>query len=797
MKSIDHVQEVVTQCFHCGQLCEEERFQKDGKVFCCFGCQTVYDILASHNLCEYYDFEKNPGSPQAKTVEEDAYNYLDLSEVKKSLVSFQSDTFIRVTFRIPAIHCVSCIWLLENLSAVNAAIVKSNVVFGKKQVTIDFLSDKLSLAAVARLLAQLGYPPHIQLDSSSVKAPESNRSLIIKLAVAGFAFGNIMLLSFPEYLGLDGADIQLQHWFSYLNLLLAIPVVVYSGRDFFINAWLSFQQRQINIDVPIAVGLAALFLRSGYDIVTHTGAGYMDSLTGLVFFLLIGRWFQSKTYERLAFDRDYKSYFPLAVQRWTNQGWYPVVVYELVKGDRIRIRHAEIIPADGILLSDEAIIDYSFVTGEARPVTVRKGDAIFAGGRLLGQAVELTISKKTEQSYLTSLWNHATFQKPAESKYRKIIDRAAQRFTWFVLALAVVTAVYWYVHDSTQLWLVITSVLMVACPCALALAAPFTYGSMLRLFGLHGFYLKNADVVERLATIDAVVFDKTGTVTQGAHTVKFMGVIEPHELAWVQLLASGSTHPLSRLVADSIQKKSKVTIQDFCEYPGQGIAGKIDQTEIKLGSASWVGYTGFQKDASAQVFVSIGREVRGYFKIDTAIRPDMKSLIGRLGNKVKALLSGDHSLNQTSMKELFGKVPLFFDQSPHDKLSYVEKLQGDNHRVLMVGDGLNDSGALKQSDVGIAVSDDTGVFTPACDGIIKGSVLGNLDRFLSLGKKATVILKIAFGISFFYNFIALSFAVSGHLTPLVAAILMPISSVSVVGFSSLAVRWVGRSLSKP
>ncbi len=788
--------DILTSCFHCGQPCESEALAHDEKSFCCLGCKTVYEILAAHQLCDYYAFEKGPAAAQAKQVEADAYAYLDLPAVRKTLLTFQSAEFSRVCFRVPAVHCASCIWLLENLHKIQPGIIASRVVFGKKEVTVDFHPAEVTLAEVARVLARVGYPPQIQLDAAEKKSAPATHGLIVKLAIAGFAFGNIMLLSFPEYLGLDGADPTLQRWFGWLNLLLAIPVTVYSARDFFTHAWLSFRQRQINIDVPIAVGLAALFLRSAYDIVTHTGAGYLDSLTGLVFFLLIGRWFQNKTYDVLAFDRDYRSYFPLAVQRWTDGQWQPAVVYELRQGDRVRIRHQEIIPADGELLSTEAWVDYSFVTGEARPVSVKKAEMVYAGGRLLSEPVDVLLANRTEQSYLTSLWNHASFQKTEESKYRKIIDRAAQRFTWVVMALAVGTAVYWYVADPSHVWLVITSVLMVACPCALALAAPFTYGNMLRAFGLQGLYLKNADVIERLAHVDAVVFDKTGTVTSGASEIAFVGVAEPHELAWVRLVAASSTHPLSRLIAQSDAGSSNARVHGFQETPGQGIVGYVDRLEIRLGSAAWVGFHGLVPDRSSKVFVSIQGEVRGYYQIRTSVREAVPSLIQRLGRKVKALLSGDHGHDRERMTQVFGEAELHFDQSPHDKLAFVEKLQ-HNHTVLMLGDGLNDSGALKQADVGLAVSDDTGVFTPACDGILDGRALGRLPVFLQLSRQATVILKIAFGISFFYNCIALFFAMTGQLTPLVAAVLMPISSVSVVGFSSLAVKWAAhRSLKK-
>jgi Cu+-exporting ATPase len=779
------------QCYHCGQACENETFRIDEKAFCCYGCRTVYEILNENDLCEYYQYETAPGVNR-KVISEETYAYLDETAMRKKLVTFDSETFARVDFFVPAIHCISCIWLLENLQRLNGGVLKSEVNFSRKRVAIDYNPAKVPLSQLANLIASLGYAPQISLSDGREASP-SNKSLVMKLAVAGFAFGNIMMLSFPEYLGLEGSEVELKTLFSYLNVLLAVPVTFYSGSDYFTNAWASFRQRQINIDVPIAVGLAALFFRSFYDIVSATGPGYMDSLAGLVFFLLVGRWFQSKTYDSLAFDRDFKSYFPLAIQKKNSSGWTPTVIYELEKGDIIRVRNWEVVPADSMLLDGSAFFDYSFVTGESKPVRVARGESVYAGGRLAGKPVEMVVEKKTSQSHLTSLWNKEIFQKSEESKYKKIIDAAARRFTWAVLVIALLTAGYWYTVDSSQMWLILTSVLMVACPCALALAAPFTYGNMQRVFGRNGFYLKNADVIERLATINAIVFDKTGTVTQGAAQVEFVGGLDREELCFVKALTSASSHPLSNLISKSIKEDATNTILEFSERPGKGIEGKINGKSVKVGSSEYVGCNNIGTDLSSRVFVAIDDEVRGYFKIATSLRSGVEEVIQQLKGKELAMLSGDSDADAARMKNVFPKsAELLFNQSPHDKLDYIHRLQLQNRKVMMLGDGLNDSGALKQSDVGVAITDDTGVFTPSCDGILEGSKLQNLHQFAQLAKASTVILKTGFGISFFYNVIALSFAVSGHLTPLVAAILMPISSVSVVGFSTLAVNVVAR-----
>jgi Cu+-exporting ATPase len=780
------------KCYHCGQACSEILWLNE-KPFCCLGCKTVYEILDTNDLCDYYVFEKSPGN-HIDEANKEAFAYLDEKEIRKKVIEFDSETFGKVQFFVPSIHCISCIWLLENLHRINAGVLKSQVNFARKLVVVEFDPRQINLGTIAATLSQIGYEPQIRLDSDGTEQPRINKQLVLKLAIAGFCFGNVMLFSFPEYLGLDHSDRTLMRVFSWLNFSLSVPVFFYSGFDYIRAAWRSFKDKQINIDVPIAAGLIALFLRSTYDIATATGPGYLDSFTGLVFFLLIGRWFQSKTYESLAFDRDFKSYFPLAISRLVKDEWKPVIIYDLKRGDQIKVRNMEIVPADSTLLDDGVYIDYSFVTGEAKPVKVKQGSLVYAGGRLIGTPVRLIVQKNTSQSHLTSLWNNEAFKKVTESKYQKTIDLAARRFTWIILAVAATTFVYWKIYDPSHMWLVLTSVLMVACPCALALAAPFTFGSMLRVFGKNNFYLKNADIVEKLGSIDTIVFDKTGTVTHDqSHEINFIGHLTSVQLSRIKLLTSFSTHPLSAMVAKSIKFVSPEPVSDFKEIPGKGVQGVIGGQLIKIGSSAFVNCATEMHPTATRVFVSIDDEVYGYFDIRHAVRPDFNAMLKKLHGKDLSLLSGDNDADRASMQDLFGSsAKLLFNQSPHDKLQYIEKLQKQGKKVLMIGDGLNDAGALKQSDVGIAVTDDTGIFTPACDGILLGEKIKILGQYLELAKASSVILKTGFAISFFYNAIALGFAVTGHLSPLVAAILMPISSISVVGFSSLAVNVVAQ-----
>src|SRR5690606_28695563 len=329
-----------------------------------------------------------------------------------------------VTFHVPVIHCTSCVWLLESLHEVNPNIIYSNVNFTQKNVQISYKSNELKLSEVARLLTQLGYKPTINLQSLDKKASTYDRSLILKIGVAGFCFGNIMLLAFPEYT-LPFSNSTPEAWlegnkafFRWGMFLLSLPVMFFSATDYFKSAWYGIKNKQINIDLPIAIGFWVLFLRSIYDIVFDLSPGFFDSIGGLAFFMLIGKWFQQRTYKSMAFDRDYKSFYPIAVLKISNGIEQPVLLSELQTGDRILIRNEEIIPADAILMKGEAMIDNSFVTGESRLISKKPGDKIFAGGKQSGQAIELEIIKEVKQSYLTQLWNNEAFKKE-ESRLNK------------------------------------------------------------------------------------------------------------------------------------------------------------------------------------------------------------------------------------------------------------------------------------------------------------------------------------------------------------------------------------------
>jgi Cu+-exporting ATPase len=799
-------------CFHCGLPCPDDLFARAEKLFCCNGCLVVHDLLTETGLGHYYDLRRNPGSRIARAARVEQWAYLDEPTLTQRLLDFTDGRQSRVTFHVPTVHCIACVWLLENLFRLHPGIGRSQVNFARREVAITFAPERVKLSELVALLASIGYEPTLTFgELEKPKASPARKRAWLQIGVAGFAFGNIMLFSIPQYFGLDdfhGGPFKTI--FGWASLLLALPVVIFSAADYWRSAWLSLRQRVMTLDVPIALGLAAIYGQSAYEIISRTGEGYCDSLTGLIFFLLCGRMFQAKTHERLAFDRDYKSFFPLSVTRLTGgpaaQQETRVALAQLEVGDRILIRNGELIPADARLRHGPAFIDYSFVTGESEPVEKQPGDHLFAGGQQIGAAIEIETVKPVSHSYLTSLWNDEAFRKDRAEVFTSLTNRYSRRFTLIVIAVAVGAAAVWLgLGQSARGVKAFTSVLIVACPCALALAAPFTLGTAQRWLARLKVFLKNAAVLERLANVDAIVFDKTGTLTcAGASAVKFAGSpLSTAEQTWIFSLTRHSTHPHSVRISESFDGALfPEPVRSYLETAGCGIEGQVAGHEIWVGSAAWLAGRGAVAGpaggnaSGSRVSVAIDGQYRGAFELASSLRPEADQMIARLAEQYElALLSGDNERERERFRELFGRAAkLNFNQSPLDKLGFIRRLQESQRTVMMVGDGLNDAGALKQADVGVAVVEKIGAFSPASDVILDAARVPQLFAILALARRIARIVRAGFVISALYNVIGVSIAAAGLLSPLTCAILMPLSSASVVLFAVGMATWAARPL---
>ena len=785
-----------SQCFHCGnEIIKKEEILFDDKNFCCNGCKTVYEIFSQNDLSCYYDFQSAPGATPLDI--KGKYDFLANESIVDKLLEFKENTTHIVSLYIPHIHCSSCIWILENLQKLQPGINTSQVNFPEKKVRITYNPEKTSLQEIVGMLCSIGYEPYISLDNFDEGKKKIDRSLIYKLGVAFFCFGNIMLLSFPEYFEVNEFWIdQYRGFLRWLIFILSLPSFLYAASGYYVAAWKSIKQGMLNIEIPIALGIVVMFIRSTVDIVFNYGQGFFDSMCGLIFFMLLGKLFQQKTYDFLSFERDYKSYFPIAITKILPDGKEVAVqVYDIEKGDRLLIRNQELIPVDGILISEHAAIDYSFVTGEAVPIDKKSGDKIFAGGKQLGKVIEMEVLFSVSQSYLTQLWSNDVFQKRVEQKHKSITDKISRYFTPALLLLAFVSFTYWVFIDVTTAFNVFTAILIVACPCALALTAPFTLGNVLRIMGNRKLYLKNAIVVEQLAKVDTIVFDKTGTITTHKKSaIVQQGLFEESDLALLKNALRGSNHPLSRRLYDYLPEVPKAAVTHFEEITGKGIEAVVNGKTIKIGSAAFVGDADENLLKQTNVYVSINGVYIGKFIFDNQYRDGLEVLFAQLSKQYEIkVLSGDNEGEKESLEQLLPKnTELVFNQKPEQKLAFIENLQKQGKNVLMIGDGLNDAGALAQSNVGISISENVNVFSPACDGILDASKFKKIGFFLGYSKNAMRTIYMSFVLSLLYNVVGLSFAVTGNLLPIVAAIIMPLSTITIVSFVTIMSNYFAR-----
>lgn len=779
-------------CYHCGEACPDINNIADEKHFCCDGCKAVYLMLSENGLCTYYEIDDSKGISPKLAKSDERFAFLEEAATVRSLLSFENETEAHVTFSLPQMHCSSCVWLLEHLYKLNPGIVRSQTDFIRKNVSVVYEKEKTSLRRVVELLATLGYEPAFNYeDLGAKKTANPNRQRIYRLTVAGFCFGNIMMLSFPEYLSNGDVDHSMLRMFSYVNLLLSLPVLIYSGGEFFVSAWQGVKAKFINIDLPLSLSLAITFVRSVYEIVSGTGMGYLDSMAGIIFFMLVGRFFQAKTHTNLQFDRDFRSFFPISVNKKSDGVEKSIPLANLTIKDRIIIRSQELIPADAVLIAGDARIDYSFVTGESKPEHIGIGKVVYAGGRQTSGMLELEVVREVEQSHLTQLWNKEN-KKKYVSKMDNFVDRLGRRFGAFLILLSIGSFIFWYPTDPAKGMHALTTILIVACPCALLLSATFTHASIISILGKNGAFVRQADVLEKTGLSKHIVWDKTGTITTKLEqAIEFNGAnLDTEESALLVSLAAQSNHPLSKAITAYFNSKGisalPESVNNFSEIAGGGTSATISGKEVKIGSAAFVNAE-YVSTKETRVYISINNSTRGYFSFGAGFRPQLKQVLNDLlkGGYHFSILSGDKSADRETLKEQFdSNTPMHFGQSPSEKLDYINALQEKGEEVIMVGDGLNDAGALLKSDVGIAISDDVNNFTPACDIIVEGKSFGNFHKLIRLIKASKKIVIASFILSLLYNVVGLGYAVRGELSPVLAAILMPMSTISIILFTT-------------
>ena len=784
-------------CHHCG-LSADKGFTQNTHWFCCGGCAQVYEFLSTHKLEQYYKLDLHAGSPiDANNAQ--ALELLKDDKFVERYVVYRNAQRLKITWSVPNIHCRACVWLLEKLPQLEAGVLEARVDLMRKKIDIVIEAKEQLAFQTSQTLAKLGYTPNLhQLPGREEDHRQHHREEWLKIGVAGFCFGNVMLFSFPEYFGGEELTNNYEKLFRFLNFVLSLPVLLFCSKGILLSGVKSLRLGSIGVDFPIALGIVALFSWSSYEVFSGTGPGYFDSLCSLLFLMLIGRSFQRQSFQNLVFERDEHRFFPLAVTVVQDGVEKNIPLSELKSGQTYRMAHGSMIPTDSQLLSGEASLDYRLVSGESDLQKFSPGERIFAGGMQRGGRLELLALKEVHESSLARIWSHQDTLDPVAG-IENLLDRIAKVFTVVILILAVITFFIWKDTSLGRALELSCAVLIVACPCALALSAPLTLSAALRHLSKAGFYLKTAQFIEKFARIDTFVFDKTGTLTcvdrsQGM----WMGKSNSKQQDMARACAQNSNHPIAQSIVNS-GAPSHLSCVDFQETPGCGMSAMVDGHHVKIGRRTWALDESSPKattppEATRSDVKSASDSPQTVLVIDDVLvddfaerlrwRPGVESILPRLSKLAELhLLSGDNDKDLPRCLKYFAPDNIHFYQSPLQKQEYIQQLRLKGKRVAMVGDGINDALAMKAADLGIAIPVGSGQFSPSSDIIVAENEFLHIEKFLSASKYSIKIVLVCVGISLTYNVFSLTAVMQGWISPLINAIIMPLSSFTVMAIS--------------
>ncbi|KGJ04964.1 Cu2+-exporting ATPase [Paracoccus halophilus] len=683
---------------------------------------------------------------------------------------------------LPTIHCATCIADVERVLHAHPGVRRARVNLTLRRVTVD--APGLGADDLIPVIERIGYEAH-ELDPSALSASAADRQgrdILMRIGVSGFAMMNIMILSVAVWSGAQDATRDMFHWIS---AAIALPTVAFAGRPFFASAWRAISHGRLGMDVPISLALILASAISVYETI-HSGAhAYFDAAVMLCFFLLVGRYldYRTRAVARSAAEELTALEVPRAF-RVTASGDEPVPVAELLPGDLIRIRPGARIPADGEIVSGASEIDRSLLTGESIPVAARAGTTLSAGEVNLTGALVLRVTAAGRDSSLARLTALVEAAETARGRYTSLAERASRLYSPLVhlLAFASFLGWYWTTGDLRLSVNVAAAVLIITCPCALGLAVPAVVTAASGRLFRRGMLIKDGTALERLAEVDCVVFDKTGTLTMGVPQIASIEAIPPAARPAALALAQGSAHPLSQSLAQALSDAGvrPCALDGLREMPGHGVEASWQGQSIRLGRADWLGARHGDSRISAS-WLSLGQGMPIRLEFTDRLRPGADECVRALiasGRRV-ILLSGDAAPVVEELAARLGVAEWRAGVTPTEKADAVQELGQAGARVLMVGDGLNDTAALARAHVSISPASALDAARTASDMVLMGNDLSPVAEALHIARRARARIKENFGISVLYNIVAVPFAIAGFATPLMAALAMSASSVSV------------------
>lgn len=772
------------RCYHCGSAIPEgsnihAHIAERQRSFCSDNCCATASWINTHGLSDFYRLREGASPRPAAATHT---THWDQENLQRHVVRQNKAGFDEVSLLIDGMHCAGCVWLIERvlLQLTGVQEVQQNPITRRARVT--FNSNEVHLSTILSTIARAGYQPR-PLDSSALDDARSHesRDLLKRLLVAGFAMMQVMTYAFVLYMGnfetLPHATSELFRW---LGFLLATPVVFYSAIPFYRGAKQALVHRTLNMDVPIAIAITAVYVSSAYQAIAMQGEVYFESVTMLVFFLLTGRYLEMRARHHAVDNADalIRLTPTFAERRLTNGTLEQVAVMELVPGDIVQVAEGAHVPADGTLLNKHTLLDESLLSGEASARRRQQNDTIIAGSLVLEGPIEIAVTQVGQNTFLANLASLSTQAQTQRPRYALASENITARFVRRVLIFTTFTLAAWLWYDPSQALTATIALLVVACPCALGLAAPAAVTRALGVLARHNILVVNPDALENLTFTHTAVFDKTGTLTEPTL------ITEQVNKATLQLAASlarESQHPLSRaLVAANTLPLLAVT--DAASFPGLGLEGTVAGRRLRLGQPAFVLHNHATAPDEASLVLGEEGVLLGAFHMDEKLRADALITI----NALKALgmeciiLSGDTSTRVAHIAQQLGIKHWQGRQMPADKLTHLQALQTANQRVVMVGDGSNDAPVLAGADVSIALTSGAELAQANADILLCSGQLSGVLETHAVAKQTQQILAQNQRWAFTYNTVAMPVAALGFIPPWLAAIFMSASSLLVV-----------------
>ena len=791
------------ECDHCKLPVPAGLIEPDAEQqFCCNGCKSVYNILHSAGLDNYYAI-RDAIDPLAQRVAstQGSYEELDDPAFQEACVDYLPGGYAQTELLLEGMHCAACVWLIERLPKVIDGVVESRANIRRRTTIVRYQPDQVKLSDVARALDKLGYAAHPARGAAAREARvKEDRKFLIRVGVAGAIAGNVMLLAIALHGGaLEGMADTWKNTFRWYSMGLGVLSLLWPGRVFFIGALAALRTRVAHLDIPIALALAVGGLWGSYNTIMGTGEIYFDSLAVLVFFLLVGRWIQHRQ-QRSASDHVelMLTLTPTSALKVNEDGSTSRVPIEAVELDMlVEVEAGTSVPADGIIEVGETNLDTSFISGESRPIPACIGDRVVAGATNLNSPVRIRVTAVGDSTRVGKLMHLVATASADKAPIVQFADRIAARFVLIVIALSMITLVYWSQRSGFAVGIeYATALLIVTCPCALGLATPMAMSIAMGRAAKAGILVKSAAAIESMSKPGLMILDKTGTITQSKTTI-VQSQCDPGLLALAAAVEAHSNHPVARAIADASNEEHQAT--NINQSIGSGISATVNTQTITVGSPAFISTIApidpaTQAHIDSMINASLTPVVIhspalgfGVLGIGDPIRADAADSISALqrSNWDLSLCSGDHPQIVASIAKEVGITNAIGSVSPEDKADHVRQTSSTTSQsVVMVGDGVNDAAALAIADVGIAVQGGAEASLEAADIYLTKPGVAPLVALVSLSAHTMRTIHMSLVFSVCYNLFAAILAMTGTIDALIAAVIMPISSLTVVTMST-------------